>query len=529
MKGSWIAGIGAILARIRNRFGTGTTSSLREPLLSKSKYLIGLQCLKALWINYHNKELLPDIDSRLEAVFDQGHRVGAWAKKLYPTGIDLEKVTGFEGPVRATQAALGQRKPIFEAAFIYNGCFSRPDILVPCEDGAWDIVEVKSSGAPDDPAELRDVYLQDLAFQRYVYEGAGLVVRSCSLLLINKGYVRTGTINPREMFRLVDATAPVAALLPQVPAKVAEMQRVLGLPAVPEVKVSRHCSSPYDCSLTDHCWSFLPQQSVFDLRGGSKQAWSLLERGVFRLADTPADVVLTERQARQISACRSNTAFVDRPAIRNFLSRLHYPLHFLDLETIQSAVPFFEKSAPFMAVPFQFSLHTLPAEAAPVQHHSFLAEGAVDPRPAFLAALQKALGPTGSIVGYNTAFEIKRLKDLMRFEPACANWVASTIPRFVDLYEVFRAMSFYHPSQGGSASLKAVLPALTGISYDSLEIGDGDFAASEFSRITFTRVRRRERQRVRRALEEYCAQDTQALIEIMRALDSLSRAGAEAV
>ena len=169
-----------------------------RPLLSKTKYLVGLQCSKALWIHYNNKALLPAVDARLSAIFDQGHQVGHWAKKLFPAGKDLGHIAGFEEPVEATRRALDKRKPIFEASFIYNSCFSRADVLAPTEDGRWDIIEVKSSGAPEKIEDLRPVYLQDLAFQRYVYEGAGLEIRNCYLLLVNKNYVRSGAIDPRN-------------------------------------------------------------------------------------------------------------------------------------------------------------------------------------------------------------------------------------------------------------------------------------------------------------------------------------------
>ncbi len=198
------------------------------------------------------------VDSHHAAIFEQGHRVGDWAKKLFPGGIDLGRVAGFEKPVRATHAALRKGRAIFEASFIYNGCFSRADIIVPTDDGRWDIIEVKSSGMPDDLGDLRDVYLQDLAFQRYVYEGAGLLVRHCYLLLLNKKYVRSGNIDPQQLLARVDVTDQVNALLLRVPAKVEEMRGVLTLSQCPEVKVSRHCSTPYDCPLTDACWSFLP-------------------------------------------------------------------------------------------------------------------------------------------------------------------------------------------------------------------------------------------------------------------------------
>ncbi len=503
------------------RSGRDRHTERRRPLLSKTKYIVGLQCSKALWIHYNDKELVPTADARLSAIFDQGHQVGHWAKKLFPSGKDLGNISGFEKPVEATRKALRKRRPIFEASFIYNSCFSRADILDPTDGGRWDILEVKSSGAPEDPADLREVYLQDLAFQRYVYEGAGLPVRKCFLLLINKSYTRSGNIDPSKLFRRVDVTEQVDALQALVQPRVEEMQRVLKLPECPEVKISRHCSEPYDCPLMLSCWSFLPHPSVFDLRNGRSKPWDLLARGILRIEDVPGDALVSEAQSRQIASHRSGSPYIDPVAIGQFLSRLQYPLHFLDFETIQSAVPIFDRSHPFTAIPFQFSLHIIPEKGADVQHYSFLADGKCDPRPALISELRKLLGLSGSIVGYNTAFETARLADCAVFFPEYAEWVRSVRNRFIDLLEVFRSMSYYHPSQNGSASLKAVLPALTAATYEGLQIADGGAAGREFMRIAFSRVNRRERKRVRQALQEYCAQDTRGLIDILESLERL--------
>ncbi len=48
-------------------------------LLTKSKYLNGLQCFKYLWIDVHDKKQIPAYDLATQWVFDQGHIVGQLA------------------------------------------------------------------------------------------------------------------------------------------------------------------------------------------------------------------------------------------------------------------------------------------------------------------------------------------------------------------------------------------------------------------------------------------------------------------
>ena len=258
------------------------TDEKRGVLLSKSKYMVGLQCQKALWINYKDKALLPEVDASTEAVFDQGHQVGLLAQKLFPSGIDVGHLSGFDEPVEATRAALSAKKPLFEAAFVYGRCFSRADILEPVGGGDWDIIEVKSATA------VKEEYLSDLAFQRYVYEGNGLSIRNCYVLHINNRYLRSGIVDPSGLFSKIDVTPDVTELMPAVGPKVSEMLQVIDSDFCPQIKISPHCNGPpRECSLKPVCWKFLPQPNVFDLRRAGKKPWELLDQTIFKLEEIP--------------------------------------------------------------------------------------------------------------------------------------------------------------------------------------------------------------------------------------------------
>lgn len=85
----------------------------------------------------------------------------------------------------------------------------------------------------------------------------------------------------------------------------------------------------------------------------------------------------------------------------------------------------------------------------------------------------------------------------------------------------FRGFRYYHPAQRGSASIKAVLPALTGRDYGHLAIQEGGTASLEFLRVTHGDVTEGERQSVRQQLEAYCGLDTEGMIWIVDALRQL--------
>ena len=64
------------------------------------------------------------------------------------------------------------------------------------KDGEWNIVEVKSS------TEVKDVNIQDVAFQKYVYERAGLKIRKCFLMCVNSEYVKNGKIDCKKLMQM---------------------------------------------------------------------------------------------------------------------------------------------------------------------------------------------------------------------------------------------------------------------------------------------------------------------------------------
>ena len=114
-------------------------------------------------IRLEEKAGLPDVDDTLQAVFDQGHEVGAFAKKMFPDGVEVEvDPTDFEGAIQLTQKHLPSKRPIFEATLSANGGFARSDILNPVSKNEWDLIEVKST------TSLKDVHIPDLAFQAWV-------------------------------------------------------------------------------------------------------------------------------------------------------------------------------------------------------------------------------------------------------------------------------------------------------------------------------------------------------------------------
>jgi hypothetical protein len=87
-----------------------------------------------------------------------------------------------------------------------------------------------------------------------------------------------------------------------------------------------------------------------------------------------------------------------------------------------------------------------------------------------------------------------------------------------DLLPVIRK-HVYHPAFAGSFSLKAVLPALVpDMTYEGMVVAGGQDAGLAWESLIRGGLGRDEHQRVRKALLDYCGQDTLALVRLLEKL-----------
>jgi hypothetical protein len=349
----------------------------------------------------------------------------------------------------------------------------------------------------------------------------GLDIERCFLIHINNQYVRQGGIDPQQLFTMADITDDVADIAGIVPYRIDDMLDIIVSDKCPEPGIGKHCSDPYECAIS-HCWEFLPEYNVTQLYYGGQKGFGLLDDGVLAITEIPDSFKLSDKQQIQKQCVESGQPHIDKAGINQFLATLRHPLSYLDFETFNPGVPMFDGTRPYQKIPFQWSLHVVRNENAEPEHHSFLVDGPQDPRPEFLGKLKESLQNEGSIITYSMAFEKGIMTDLGNAFPGYAGWVDEMTVRMVDLLIPFRDFLYHHPSQHGSASLKAVLPALTGKGYDGMAIDNGEEASLTFQRITYGDVTEEERRKVRDDLKEYCGLDTEGMIWIVNRLRTLA-------
>ena len=137
---------------------------------------------------------------------------------------------------------------------------------------------------------------------------------------------------------------------------------------------------------------------------------------------------------------------------------------------------------------------------------------------AFAQALIDGCGEREPIFVYNAAFEKTRIRELAERFPRMAKPLLALNERIVDLLPIARD-HYYHPSQEGSWSIKAVLPALCPeLSYEHLEgIQDGGAAMEAFLEALSPDTSPARKVEIERQLLAYCAMDTYAMVRMWAA------------
>ena len=485
--------------------------------LSKSKLLAYRQCPKRLWLEVHRPELRED-SAGTQARFQAGYQVGDIARRIYdPEGrgavIDVE-AEGFDGAfARTAELLISSRQPVFEAGFEAGGALAFADVMLPEFDNGqlvWRMVEVKSS------ASVKDYHRDDIAVQAFVAQSAGVKLKSVALAHIDSSWTYPGDEDYRGLLKENDLTAETFARTDEVKGWIAEAHRIVEQPAEPEVAVGAHCHKPFACGFCNYCNRGVVEPE-YPLRllphlSSSKRA-TLAEQGVDDLRDV-LDDLLTEKQRMVKKHTLAGTVFFDATGAASDLAPHGFPAYFLDFESIQFAVPIWKGTRPYQQITFQFSLHTL-TESGQLSHTSFLDLSGNDPSEQFAKALLAACGEKGPVFVYCAAFEKTRIRELAERFPDLARPLLNINARIVDLLPIARRR-YYHHSQQGNWSIKAVLPAaVPELSYDKLDgVQDGGMAMDAFCEALQPGTSEERKSEIERQLLAYCRLDTLAMVRL---------------
>lgn len=216
-------------------------------ILSKSKYIRGLQCDRALWLDVFNPRLARYTAEQMRR-FDRGREFEYAFKDTFPNGIDIsaELKRNVDAYPELTTMYLDKEEEVdlFEAGFLYDEVLVLADVVHKNGDGTLDIYEVKSGNV------LSETYKRDAALQHYV-------ISHCR-------EIRTFNIvySGIDDFVITDLTEELSAQHDEIARNIAVMKEILshGEPATP---TGQHCLTPYACPYQHYCQQGVRQMSLF--------------------------------------------------------------------------------------------------------------------------------------------------------------------------------------------------------------------------------------------------------------------------
>ncbi len=255
---------------------------------------------------------------------------------------------------------------------------------------------------------------------------------------------------------------------------------------------------------------------AYELWWGGRAVDKVLANNVFFLKDIlPEDITPKSRKSKEATGLDSterkllqiekekagdDSYYFDRDSFLEEAREWKYPLHMIDFETSQVALPFFRDTSSYQGHAFQFSHHKI-HEDGRIEHASEFIHFKKNEYPnlAFIRALRESLSADeGSVFRYHNhentylrliheqilSGEIKmdagEKKEILAFidhitrhkpDPNDRDYISGN-RAMIDLYELVKRF-YYPPSAGGKIGLKHILPAI---------IRDSDYLRGKYSR-----------------------------------------------
>lgn len=295
-------------------------------ILSKSTYIKGEQCTKALYL-FKNRPFLRDkLSLEKIAKFRRGTDVGILAQQRFPGGINMTPKSPalFDKMVKETMENINNPdvNVMYEAVFQYDDTLIMLDIIV--RDGdRWRAIEVKSS------LSLSQTYYKDAALQYYVLKGAGVPLSDIQLMYINGDYVKNSELDLSQLFVFQSVKEYAEQYQGIIAEKIRNFKEIIVQPHSPKIEIGRQCDIPYRCEFHGHCWKDVPEDSELYTEG------------------------LTDEQ---IDAVRQKTYYIDYKSLFNLLGEHNRPTAFLNLLFYSPAVPIFDGDRPYTEFIIGFSI-----------------------------------------------------------------------------------------------------------------------------------------------------------------------------
>ena len=324
-------------------------------ILSKSTYIKGLQCEKALYMTKKHPYLRDKLSIEQRAKFQRGTDVGILAQQYFPGGINMTPNSPSQFPKRVKETLENLQNPLvevmYEAVFQYNDTLIMVDLLV--RDGeTLKAIEVKSS------LKLSATYYNDAALQYYVLHGCGVPLSDFQLMYLNADYVKDGPIDVKQLFQLVSVIDYAREQETTIAANVERLKKVVALPHAPLCNIGTQCHEPYTCDFLGHCWKLIPKNSfLYTTALPDQKLFEYYFGGYGSNEKILQQLDPNSEEVRQIEALESNTYYIDYKSLYS-QAPTSQPrnIAYLNILFYRPAVPELDGTRPYQEMMLAFVL-----------------------------------------------------------------------------------------------------------------------------------------------------------------------------
>jgi Domain of unknown function(DUF2779) len=487
--------------------------------LDKPLFAAGMQCAKRLYQEFHDPDSIPKPNEIRKALFEIGLTLTKMAWEGFPNGERVEEKDHAAAVARTAQLLENESgAAIFDAAFVRNGVEIRCDVVLPSRaDKEIDIFEVKAG------TKVKPRHVMDVALQMWVVEGAGYTVKNASLLHLDAEYRHNGgkTYPVHKIFKNADVSKKARKRKRRIEDYIDNFQIILDDETTLELPTGTWCINPIPCCYAPQCRKLAPKNPLLefpDLTPGQES--ELHQLGIETIDQIAADTEsLTPIQKRVLRSFASGGLVLDE-LVAEELDTIVYPLCAVSTELALQVLPRFENSRPWQHIPFQWSARIL-HEDGKVEYRSFVANGVDDPRPAFVTSLATCIDDVGTVVTWSRKLEAS-MRQIMEDVSSLKDEIRSLLQMDPLALDVVVRTATYHPAQKGSFELQAAHAAFTGKALATAKTGirDAEDARAAFEKLHNTRTRSTTRTKLRKELEDYGANQSQAMLEIVETLQA---------
>jgi len=394
--------------------------------------------LKALYL-YKNRYFLRDrMPPERVATFTRGTRVGLFAQKLFPEGIDCgaKSPRAYAKAIEKTALAISSGETIiYEAGFIKHNTLVFLDILVKKEDG-WHAYEVKSS------IKLSPTYFKDAALQNFVIKESGLDLKSFNLIHINPDYVYNDSLDINSLFVIIDVSKECELKYDDIGDEINTQIEILSDKHSPKIKIGTHCHSPYDCDFIGHCWKGIPTKSIFNLPSiDFETKMKIYNKHGDNLVDDYENVDLPKIPKAQLNSIINNSININHQIINDLIENKD-KIALLKIFYFKPAIPLFNNTKPYQNQAYGFIAALFDENGNKIETKSFFARNSSNIDEEVLSEVSNYLMDYNQIISFqedvdpNQFLENKTIHNLFTlFTDGAIIHPEITAYKFINIYK----------------------------------------------------------------------------------------------